>query len=158
MSTSTTTPKEGSSAPAKAVQLQPYVFFNGRCEEAIEFYRRALGAEVVMLMRYQDSLEPPPPGMLPPGSGNKVMHAEIRIGGSTMLVSDGRCQGELKPEAFALSLTVSSAAEADRLFSALAAGGQVQMPLAKTFFSERFGMVADRFGVSWMVYVSPGAD
>jgi PhnB protein len=134
------------------MQIQPYLFFDGRCEEAIEFYRRALGAEVTMLMRNKESPEPPPPGMLPPGSGDKVMHASLRIGDSVVMASDGHCQGKPSFQGFSLSITVSDIASADRLFNALADGGQVQMPLAKTFFSPRFGMVADRFGVSWMIY------
>ncbi len=134
--------------------VQPYLFFDGRCEEAIEFYRRTLGAEVTMLMRFKDSPEPPKPGMHPPGSENKVMHANLRIGETTILASDGRCQGQPSFQGFSLSLTVPDEATAERLFGALANGGQVQMPLAKTFFSPRFGMVADRFGVLWMVYVA----
>jgi PhnB protein len=136
------------------MQIQPYLFFDGRCEEAIEFYRGALGAEVTMLLRFKDSPEPPQPGMVPPGAENKVMHASLRIGDTTVLASDGRCQGQPRFEGFSLSLTVANEAEADRLFAALATGGQVRMPLTKTFFSPRFGMVADRFGVSWMVYVA----
>jgi PhnB protein len=135
--------------------VQPYLFFGGRCEEALEFYRSALGAEVSMLMRFKDSPEPPQPGMVPPGADNKVMHASFRIGDSTVLASDGRCQGRTSFQGFSLSLTVPDDAAADLLFVALANGGQVQMPLAKTFFSPRFGMVADRFGVSWMIYVVP---
>ena len=135
--------------------LQPYLFFDGRCEEAIEFYRRALGAEVEMLMRFKDSPEPPKPGACPPGSDNKVMHASLRIGGTSVMVSDGRCTGKPAFQGFALSLTASTDAEAEQLFAALADGGQVQMPLTKTFFSSRFGMVADRFGVSWMILVRP---
>jgi PhnB protein len=135
------------------MQVQPYLFFDGRCEEALEFYRKALGAEVTMLMRYKESPDAPPPGMVPPGSENKVMHSSFRIGNSTLLASDGSCQGKPSFQGVTLSLTVSSDAEADRLFGALAEGGQVQMPLMKTFFSSRFGMVADRFGVSWMIVV-----
>ena len=135
--------------------VQPYLFFDGRCEEAVEFYRRVLGAEVTMLMRFKDSPEPPPPGMVPSGSENKVMHTSIRIGETTVMASDGRCEGRPSFQGFALSLTVVDEAEADRVFAALADGGQVQMPMATTFFSPRFGMVADRFGVSWMVYVAP---
>jgi PhnB protein len=134
--------------------VEPYLFFEGRCEEAIEFYRRALGAGVNMLMRFKDSPEPPQPGCVSPGSENKVMHANLRIGGTTMMASDGRCTGKLNFQGFSLSLSVSTEAEAERLFTALADGGQVQMPLARTFFSPRFGMVADRFGVLWMVIVA----
>ena len=135
------------------MQVQPYLFFDGRCEEAIAFYRKALGAEVTMLMHYKDSPEPHEPGMIPPGAENKVMHASFRVGETTVMASDGRCQGQPKFQGFALSLAASDEAEAERLFAALADGGQVQMPLSKTFFSSRFGMVADRFGVGWMVIV-----
>ena len=135
-----------------AMQVQPYLFFEGRCEEALEFYRGALGAEVTMLMRFKES---PDPGMVAPGTEDKVMHASFRIGETTVLASDGRCEGQPSFQGFALSLTVPNEAEAERLFAALGDGGQVQMPLTKTFFSPRFGMVADRFGVSWMVYVTP---
>jgi len=134
------------------MQVQPYLFFDGRCEEAIEFYRRAIGAEVTMLMRFKDA---PEPGMSPPGGGDKVMHSSLRIGDTMVLASDGRCGGKPSFQGFSLSLTAADDAEADRLFGALADGGQVQMPLGKTFFSSRFGMVADRFGVGWMVYVAP---
>jgi PhnB protein len=133
--------------------VQPYLFFDGRCDEALEFYKRTLRAEVMMLMRFKDSPEPHQPGMIPPGSENKVMHASFRIGDSTLMASDGRCLGKPNFQGFALSVTVPSDAEADRLFAALGDGGQVQMPMAKTFFSSRFGMVADRFGVSWMIIV-----
>jgi PhnB protein len=135
--------------------IQPYLFFEGRCEEAIEFYRRALGAKVEMMMRYKDGPEPPPPGMLPPGSESKVMHASFQIGDATLLASDGHCSGKPQFEGFSLSLTVADEAQADRLFNALAEGGEVRAPLTKTFFSSRFGMVADRFGVGWMIYVAP---
>ena len=135
--------------------VQPYLFFDGKCEEAIEFYRRALGAEVEMLMRFRDGPEPAQPGMVPPGAEDKIMHAALRIGDAMVLASDGRCLGQPNFQGFALSLTAADDAEADRLFAALVEGGQVQMALSKTFFSSRFGMVADRFGVSWMVYVAP---
>jgi PhnB protein len=138
------------------MKVQPYLFFDGRCEEAIEFYKEALGAEVLMLMRFRDSPDPPPPGMIPPGSEDKVMHASLRIGETEVMASDGRCMGKPAFQGVSLSLSVSSEAEADRLFNLLAEGGQVQMPIGKTFFSPRFGMVADRFGVSWMVVTTPG--
>jgi PhnB protein len=135
--------------------IQPYLFFDGRAEEAIEFYRKALGAEVTMMMRFKDSPEPPPPGAMPPQSGNKVMHASLRIGDAELMASDGHCAGKPAFQGFSLTLTAKDAAEADRLFSALGEGGQVQMPLGKTFFSPCFGMLADRFGVGWMVIVAP---
>jgi PhnB protein len=135
------------------MQAQPYLFFDGRCEEALDFYRDALGAKVEMMMRFKDAPQPHQPGMCPPGSENKVMHASFRIGETTLMASDGRCQGKPSFQGFALSLNAADDAEADRLFTTLADGGQVQMPLAKTFFSPRFGMVADRFGVGWMVIV-----
>jgi PhnB protein len=110
------------------MQVQPYLFFDGRCEEAIEFYKKALGAKVEMLMRFKET---------------------------SIMASDGQCLGKPSFQGFALSLTAADDAEADRLFAAVSNGGQVQMPLAKTFFSSRFGMAADRFGVSWMVVVMP---
>jgi PhnB protein len=131
--------------------IEPYLFFEGRCEEAIEFYKGALGAEVTALMRYEESPEPPVPGKLPPGSEKKVMHANLRIGSTTVMVSDGRCSGKPAFQGFALTIVPPSAARADEMFAALAAGGQVQMPLAQTFWSPRFGMVTDRFGVLWMI-------
>lgn len=131
------------------MQIQPYSFFNGRCDEAIAFYRAAVGAEVTMLMRFKDS-----PLLAAHGNPEKVMHASLRIGDSTLLVSDGQCSGQLDFQGFALSLTVPNDAEAERLFAALGDGGQVQAPLAKTFFSSKFGMLTDRFGLLWMVYVA----
>ena len=133
------------------MQTQPYLFFDGRCEEAIAFYRRAIGAEVLMLMRWKDMPEPRQQPL--PAPEDKIMHAHLKIGDSSLLASDGRCRGQPNFQGFALSLTAADDPEAARLFAALADGGQVEMPLAKTFFATSFGMVADRFGVSWMVYV-----
>jgi PhnB protein len=133
------------------MQVQPYLSFEGRCEEAVELYRKALGAEVTALMRFKES---PDPGMCSPGSLDKVMHMSFRIGDTTLLASDGRCTGQPNFEGISLTLTVPNDAEAERLFASLADGGQVQMPLTKTFFSSRFGMVADRFGVPWMIIVA----
>ena len=132
-------------------QVQPYLFFDGRCDEALEFYRSALGAEVTMLMRFKES---PDRQMVSPGTEDKVMHASFRIGDTAVMASDGHCQGRASFQGFALSIAVPTEAEADRRFAALADGGQVQMPLGKTFFASHFGVVADRFGVSWMVYVA----
>mgnify|MGYP001205154461 CR=1 FL=1 len=141
------------------MQVQPYLFFEGRAEEAIAFYREALGAEVMMLMRFKEAPEQPDSADCgpPPGTADKVMHASLRIGATTVMMSDGLCSGEARFQGFSLALPVADEAEADRVFNALAKGGQVQAPLAKTFFSPRFGMVADRFGVGWMVVVSPEA-
>jgi PhnB protein len=133
------------------MQVQPYLFFDGRCEEALEFYKQTLGAKVDMMMRFKESPEPQPPGMCPPGSEDKIMHAAFHIGDTQVMASDGRAQGQPKFEGFALSLDTKTEAEATKLFNALADGGKVQMPLMKTFFSPSFGMVADRFGVGWMV-------
>lgn len=134
--------------------VQPYLFFNGRCEEAIEFYRKAIGAEVEILMRFKESPEPHPPGMVPAGWENKVMHASFRIGQTTVMASDG-CGEKTAFEGFSLSLSMATEAEADRAFAALADGGQVRMPLTKTFWSPRFGMLQDRFGIGWMINVTP---
>ena len=134
--------------------IEPYLFFNGRCEEAIEFYKNALGAEVLMLMRYKESPEPPPPGMVPAGWDNKIMHSHLRVGNANIMASDGGSEG-LNFQGFSLSLAVTNEAEAKRVFEALSDGGQVRMPLTKTFWSPCFGMAADRFGVGWMVTVAP---
>ena len=135
--------------------IQPYLFFNGSCEQAIEFYRKVLGAEVEMMMRFKESPEPPPPGTVPAGFENKIMHASFRVGQTTVLASDGCSADKANFEGFSLSLSVPNEAEADRVFNALANGGQVKMPLTKTFFSPRFGMLQDRFGIGWMISVAP---
>lgn len=137
------------------MQVQPYLFFDGRCEEALEFYRKALGAKVDFLMRYREAPEAPPPGTLPPGSENKVMHANLRIGDTQIMASDGHCGGRPSFQGFSLTLSARDEAEAKRFFGALSDAGSVTMPLGKTFFSPAFGMTTDRFGVGWMVMV-PG--
>jgi PhnB protein len=133
--------------------IQAYLFFEGRCEEALGYYRDALGAEIKVLMRCCDSPQPWPAGTLPTGSENKVMHAEFRIGGTTLLASDGFCSGDAGFHGFSLSLPAADGTEAKRLFEALADGGAVSMPLRPTFFATSFGMVTDRFGIDWMVVV-----
>lgn len=136
--------------------VQPYLFFEGRCDEALAFYRQAIGAEVTMLMRYKES--PVAPGCeMPPESLEKVMHCNVQVGATQFMASDGRCSGAPNFQGFALSLSPSDVAEAERLFNALAEGGQVHMPLGETFWSPRFGMVADRFGVLWMINTMPAA-
>ena len=132
--------------------LQPYLFFNGCCEEAIEFYRTALGAEVVMTMRYKDSPDTPPPGMVPDGWENKIMHTSFKVAGNTVMASDG-CGEDGGFHGFSLSLALPDEAAAKRAFTALAEGGKVGMPLTKTFWSPCFGMLTDRFGLGWMVTV-----
>ena len=138
------------------MNVQPYVFFDGKCEEALEFYKGALGAKVDMLMRFSESPEKPQPGMVPPGSippgaENKVMHAAFKVGDTQILASDGHSTGKPTFQGFGLTLNAANDAEADKLFNAVGKGGQVQMPLGKTFFASKFGMVTDRFGVLWMV-------
>ena len=142
------------------MKVEPYLFFEGRCEEALEFYRTALGAEVTMLMRYKDNPEPAAgAGCSADGSTGAgpqpemVMHASFNVGDTQVMASDGMGSGKASFQGISLSLAPETETEAKRLFDALAAGGQVQMPLGKTLFSPAFGMVADRFGVSWMVVV-----
>lgn len=134
--------------------VQPYLFFGGRCEEALEFYRAAIGAQVEMLMHFQASPEAQPPGLLPPGWEKKVMHASFRIGSTTLMASDGCEDGASNFSGFSLSLGLPTALEAERAFAALAEGGIVRMPLNKTFWSPCFGMLTDRFGLGWMVTVA----
>lgn len=136
-------------------KVEPYLFFGGRCAEALEFYRSAIGAEIIMSMRFSDSPEPMPPGVLQPGFEDKVMHSSFRVGDTELMASDG-CDDKSSFSGFSLSLTVETEAEADSAFAALADGGQVTMPLGKTFWSPRYGMLVDRFGVNWMVYVPGG--
>ena len=136
------------------MQVQPYLFFDRRCVEALEFYSKKLGAKVEMLMRYSEAPDKPPPGMIPPGSENKVMHSSLKIGDATVLASDGKCSGKADFDGFSLTLVVDSEAEAERRFKALGEGGKVTAPLSKTFFASRFGMLEDRFGVGWMVLTS----
>jgi PhnB protein len=136
------------------MQVQPHLCFEGRCEEAVEFYRKALGAEVTALIRFKDVPGSCGEGGVPPGSENKVMHTTFRIGDSTVMASDGRCAGPANFQGVQLAIQLRDEDKANRLFAALADGGQVQMPLAKTFWSPCFGMVADRFGVTWMVNVN----
>jgi PhnB protein len=138
---------------AGAAAVQPYLFFRGRCEEAIDYYKATLGAEVVMMMRFKDNPEKPSADKVPPALDNRIMHACLRINGSEIMLSDGMRSGPLDFQCMSLSLSVPSEAEADRLFAALAANGTVQMPIGKTFFSPRFGAVEDKFGVSWMILV-----
>ncbi len=133
------------------MQVEPYLYFDGCCEEALNFYRTKLGAEVTSLMRFSDSPVPCDEGMVPPGSGNKVMHSSFKIGKTTLMASDGNCKGQPKFDGISLTISVPTFPEADRLFNALSEEGQVQMPITQTFFSPRFGMVADKFGVSWMI-------
>jgi PhnB protein len=133
--------------------IQPYLFFGGRCEEALEFYRNAIGAQVEMVVRFNESPEPPPPGTLPSGFEDKVMHAAFRVGATVVMASDGCAEG-VGFSGFSLAIALETEADVDRVFAALAEGGEVQMPLDKTFWSPRFGMLTDRFGIGWMVTVA----
>jgi PhnB protein len=135
--------------------VQPYLSFEGRAEEAIEFYKKAVGAKVTMMMRNKESPEAPPPGMLPPNSGDKIMHSALTIGDSVVMATDGAVSGKPNFAGISLSLNVDSDAEAKKMFNNLADGGKVTLPLNKTFFASSFGMVADKFGVHWMIMAGP---
>ena len=137
------------------MQVLSYLTFEGRCEEALAFYRKAIGAEIDMMMRFKDAPETPSEGCVTPGSDDKIMHASFHVGETMVMATDGRCSGTPTFHGFSLSITAADEAEATRLFNGLADGGQVQMPLGQTFFSPCFGVVADRFGVSWMIIVEP---
>jgi PhnB protein len=139
----------------EGMHVTPYLFLDGRCEEALDFYKKTLDAKVEMMMRFKESPEPAQPGMCPPGSDNKIMHACMRIGDTAVMASDGRCTGQPEFKGFALSVDAKDETDADRKFNALSQGGQVHMPLGETFFAKRFGMVADRFGVGWMIIAGP---
>jgi len=133
--------------------IQSYLFFEGRCEEALAFYRRVLGAEVSAMLRYKDNPAGPAPAGLPAGSEDKIMHASFRVGETELLASDGMCSGQTRFQGQSLCLNVDTEADARRFFSALAEEGDVRMPLEKTFFSPCFGMLADRYGLGWMILV-----
>ena len=133
------------------MQVQPYLFFDGRCEEALDFYKKAIGANVEMMMRWKDC---PDKSACTPQNENKVMHASVKVGDVSVMASDGRCEGKPDFKGFALSLTAKTEAEADKFFDALSAGGEVRQPMVKTFFSPKFGMCADKFGVGWMIMVA----
>jgi PhnB protein len=138
--------------------IQAYLTFGGRCQEAVDFYREALGAEVQMLMRFKEAPDQPPPGMVPDNWGDKIMHVSLKIGDAVLMASDGCASSDKNFQGFSLSLNAANEAEADRKFAALSKSGQVTMPLGKTFFAPRFGMLVDRFGVSWMVIVPAEAN
>ena len=138
------------------MRVEPYLFFDGRCEEAIEFYKKTLGAQVAMMMRFKDNPEPQGQGAgCAPSNPDKIMHASLSVRGTNIMASDGNAKGNPKFEGFSLSFPAKDETEANQLFAALSDGGQVQMPLNETFFAKSFGMVADRFGVSWMVIAGP---
>ena len=130
--------------------LNVYLFLNGRCEEAIEFYKSTLGAEVEMLMRFKDS---PDPEQCPPGQEEMIMHATLKAYGSDLMMSDG--MGDAPPafQGFAISIPADSEEAGEQVFNALADGGRIDMPYEQTFWAKRFGYVTDRFGVNWMVSV-----
>jgi PhnB protein len=135
------------------MSVQSYLFFDGKCEEALEFYKGAIGAKVDMLMRYKES---PDASQMPPNSADKVMHCAFKVGDTQILASDGHCAGKPSFQGFGLALNAKNDAEAEKLFGALEKGGQVLQPLTKTFFASKFGMVNDRFGVMWLVMAEAG--
>ena len=133
------------------MQVQPYLDFNGRCDEALEFYKKAIDAKVGMTMRFKDS---PDKSMISPGSEDKVMHTQFTVGDTTVMASDGRNSGQTNFNGIMLCISADNEAKADKLFNGLAEGGKVTMPMSKTFFASKFGMVADKFGVGWMIIVA----
>jgi len=135
------------------MKVQPHLSFQGRCEEAVEFYRKAVGAEVTFMARFKDIPGPHPPGTIPPGGEDKIMHTSFHIGDSVLMASDGSCTGKGSFQGIQLAIQVNDAATADRVFNGLSEGGQVKMPLMQTFWSPRFGMLTDKFGIEWMVNV-----
>ncbi|MCD9458941.1 VOC family protein [Marinibactrum halimedae] len=132
------------------MRIESYLFFNGHCEEAINFYRKTLGARVSLLVRFRDN---PDKSAYPPGAENKIMHAMVSVDGNTIMMSDGACDGDLHFTGISISLTLKDDLRAERIFNGLSDGGQVQMPFVETFWAEKFGLVTDRFGVSWMITV-----
>ena len=143
------------SHPDIASTVQPYLYFQGRCEEALEFYKQAIGAEVPVRMRFSDN--PEPNQMQPQPPADKIMHAEMKIGNSVVMVSDGCCNVETKFQGFALTLNAATLADADQYFNALSNGGAVQLPPTRTFFSPKFSMLTDKFGVAWVILAAMGA-
>jgi PhnB protein len=135
------------------MQVNAYLYFNGRCEEALNFYQGAIGAKLECQMRFSDCPEPLDPAMVPPGSESRIMHAALKVGETTIFASDGCGTPDMRPDGFGLSLQTADPAEAERIFSALAWEGDVKMKLGKTFFSPSFGMVVDKFGICWMILV-----
>ena len=142
-------------SPSRRAAVQPYLFFRGRCEEAIEYYKAKLDAEVLMQMRFKDNPDKPGPDKVSPAFDERIMHACLRIAGAELFMSDGMRSGPTDFDCVSLSLNLPTEAEADRIFNALAADGKITMPIGKTFFAQRFGGVADKFGVQWMVIVQP---
>jgi PhnB protein len=137
------------------MHVNPYLSFEGRCEEAIEFYKKAVGAKVQQMMRFKDAPADTCGPQVTPGTENKIMHASLTVGDSLMMASDGRCMGQAKFDGISMSLAADNDADAEKYFANLSEGGKVHVPMSKTFFSSRFGMVQDRFGVTWMVIVLP---
>jgi PhnB protein len=136
------------------MQSQIYLFFNGRTEEALEFYKKTLGIEVGMLMRFKDAPGPQDPNCAPPSNPNGVMHCSFKLGGQQIMASDGNGGGKPEFKGFSLTVSAKDDAEAEKTFAALSDGGKVEMPLTKTFFSSKFGMLNDKFGIGWMVIVA----
>ncbi len=130
------------------MNVQPYLSFEGRAQEAIDFYQSALGAKVEVIMHFKDA---PPDMQAHMPHKDKIMHAAFKVGDTTIMASDGQCNGKSQFSGVTLTLNATSSGEAEKLFNALAAGGKVNMPMSETFFAHRFGMVADKFGVGWMV-------
>lgn len=134
------------------MKLVTYLTFAGRCAEAFRFYERALGGEILMMSTFADS---PMASQVPPGEQGRIIHARLQVGDQLLMGSDCPPGMDVKPDGFSVSVQVDSVEEADRCFHALAEGGTVRMPIQQTFWSPRFGMLVDRFGIPWMVNCEP---
>jgi PhnB protein len=131
------------------MSLNPYLSFNGQCEEAFEFYAKALGGKVLSAFKYEGS---PMAGQLPSEWGGKIMHASLDLGNGMILMGADPPPGRYEaPRGFSVSISVKDVAESERIFGELEKGGTVHMPIQQTFWSARFGMLVDRFGIPWMV-------
>jgi PhnB protein len=134
------------------MQLNSYLMFDGRCEEAFQFYTQVLGGKIEAIMKHTGT---PAEQHAPPEWRDKILHACLNVGGTKLMGSDMPPDSYEEPKGSFVNINVEDPAAAERIFHALEEGGAVRMPIAKTFFAERFGMVVDRFGVAWMVHCAP---
>jgi PhnB protein len=130
------------------MQLNPYLFFNGNCEEAFKLYAQVLGGKIEAMMTHEGT---PAAEQVPAEWLKKILHARMSLNGQLLMASDAPPARQERPQGYSVSLMVNTPAEAERIFHALAQNGQVRMPIQETFWAARFGMLVDRFGIPWMV-------